>query len=630
MEEAWHFNELIPGLKIREATQDEFFSADVIRGAAEALVREGIQNSLDAAEKGNRVRVTIFLGTLSSKDELSSLEHFLDNGWEHFEAPDNGLANPPDPGEPCRYLVFEDFGTSGLTGDPRQLLPVSNVENRFFHFFRVEGRSDKHEDDRGRWGIGKQVFPRASRIKSVYGLTLRSDDLNHFLMGQTILRSHEIEGTYFQDGWFGHRLNGERAVYPTDDSETIAAFTDLFDLSRGDEPGLSLVVPYLQDDITEQDVLAAVLRGYFYPILMGDLDVEVRGESFKHELNSETISTTVDQLPAELRAEIRPALNLAIWSKNNKDPLPELQSPDPQGSPRWSEDIIPQEVREFVRDNLRNQRPFGIRVPLSVRPRDRGKPQRPSYFDVLLVRDDKDTSGRPIFIREGIIVSDVRGHRSRGVRSLVVVGHGALATMLGDSENPAHTQWQRDGSKFKDRYYFGSAYIRFVADSVAEIVRLSTEAEDQEDIALLADIFSLPADDGEDGIEDDEESEKQDEEKKIEKPKIPKGLALLRFDVSAVEGGFTVTPVGSLAPLPATVRIRAAYDVRRGNAFNKYNSADFRLDKMSKDLSGAEVSTCHENQMVLRVSDEKFSLTVKGFDPKRDVRVSVTRLVDPQ
>ena len=63
---------------------------------------------------------------------------------------------------------------------------------------------------------------------------------------------------------------------------------------------------------------------------------------------------------------------------------------------------------------------------------------------------------------------------------MVVIERGALATMLGDSENPAHTQWQKDGSKFKDKYYYGPAFIRFVADSVSEIVRISTEAEDQE------------------------------------------------------------------------------------------------------------------------------------------------------
>src|SRR4051794_40347930 len=102
MEGAWHFNKLIPGMKIREAIQDEFFAADVIRGAADALVREGIQNSLDAATGGEPVRVVIALGAIPAKDHLPSLGHFVSSGWGNFGASDNGLTAPPRPGEACR------------------------------------------------------------------------------------------------------------------------------------------------------------------------------------------------------------------------------------------------------------------------------------------------------------------------------------------------------------------------------------------------------------------------------------------------------------------------------------------------------------------------------------------------
>lgn len=629
MEGRWNFNDLVAGQKIREAVQDEFFAADVIRGAADALVREGIQNSLDAAEEGQRVRVAIALGSLHKKEELDTLQFFLNGSWEHVSASDNGLVDPPNPQDHCNFLVFEDFGTSGLIGDPKQLLPIQNVDNRFFHFYRVEGRSDKHEDDRGRWGVGKQVFPRASRIKAVFGFTVRSDDDQCLLMGQAILRSHFVDGTYYQDGWFGKRRRDERPVFPLDDHETLDKFRTVFGLSRKNEPGLSLVVPYLLNDIAERDILASVLRGYFYPILMGDLEVILRIGASELKLDSENLPARIDELDADLRAEMRPVVNLAIWGKNRKDPLPESLVPDPETPPSWNDSILPEPVRAFVRENVRNHQPFGLRVPLMVRPRARGKPQRPSYFDVLMVRDDRESSGRPIFIREGIIVSDVRGHRSRGVRSIVVIDRGALATMLGDSENPAHTQWQRDGSKFKDMYYYGGAYIRFVADSVAEIVRISTQADDQEDLSLLSDIFSIPSEEGEEGLEEDDDSSKKGDKKKIEKPDFPKD-SRPRFAVSPVEGGFTIGAASVLPPLPATVRVRVAYDVRRGNAFGKYNSADFKLERMDVKTSGAVISAHSENEMIVEVREESFGITVKGFDPNRDLRVSVVLLGDTQ
>ena len=624
MSTEWNFIDLIPGQKIREAVQDEFFAADVIRGAADALVREGIQNSLDAGGNG-AVRVVIRVGGLSGTRDLGILRPFMSGGWPHFSAPGNGLADAPGPNDLCRFLVFEDFGTSGLTGDPEQLLPVGNGDNRFFHFFRVEGRSDKHEHDRGRWGVGKQVFPRASRIKSVFGYTVRKDDRRQLLMGQSILRSHYVGPTCFQDGWFGRRGANERPVFPVDDSETLRAFRETFGISRTDEPGLSLVVPYLQDEITERDLLAAVLRGYFYPILMGDLEVVIRVEGTEVVLDFDSISPALDRVDAELRAEIKPVLNLAMWARDNPEPLPQLVLPDPQSAPQWTDGTIPEELRTYVREKLRDQQPFGLRVPLMVRPRAAGKPQRPSHFDVLMARDDKESAGRPVFVREGIIVSDVRGHRSRGVRSVVVINRGPLATMLGDSENPAHTQWQKDGSKFKDRYYYGGAYIRFVADSVAEIVRICTEAEDQEDLSLLSDIFSIPADEGEAGMDEGEVDQPREEETEREPPEVPPGRGA-RFVVNAVDGGFSIRPSGKFSPVPGSVRIRVAYDVRRGNAFSKYNVADFRLENMDVKVSGAEIFNTHENEMILDVAEESFSVTIRGFDSNRDVRVSAVRL----
>ncbi len=620
----WYFSELVPGQKIREAIQDEFFSADAIRGAADALVREGIQNSLDAGGNG-LVRVVIGVGRLSGNGELARLAPFISGGWPHFGASGNGLRDAPGPTDLCRFLVFEDFGTSGLTGDPEQLLPVENGDNRFFHFFRVEGRSDKHEHDRGRWGVGKQVFPRASRIKSVFGYTIRKDDGRRLLMGQAILRSHVVGRVHFQDGWFGRRRADERPVYPVDDPETLTAFCDAFAVSRKDQAGLSLVVPYLQDDITERDIIAAVLRGYFYPIVMGDLEVTVRAGENESVLDFDSICSAVEKLETDLRAEIKPLIALAIWARDNRTPLPELLLPDPQVAPQWGDAALPKELRAHVRERLRDRQPFGLRVPVMVRPRTQGKPQRPSHFDVLMVRDDKESAGRPVFVREGIIVSDVRGHRSRGVRSLVVVNQGPLATMLGDSENPAHTQWQKDGSKFKDRYYYGPAYIRFVADSVAEIVRICTESEDQEDLSLLLDIFSIPMDEGDPGMGEGEGDQERDEETQREKPDIHRSSAV-RFVVSPVDGGFTVRPSGNFSPVPASVRVRVAYDVRRGNPFSKYNVGDFRLESMDVKVTGAEVFNTYENEIILDVTQEDFSLTIRGFDANRDVRVSAVRL----
>ena len=49
----WHFRPYAPGEKTRDPIQGEFFATDAIRNPAEALIREGIQNSLDAQLKND-------------------------------------------------------------------------------------------------------------------------------------------------------------------------------------------------------------------------------------------------------------------------------------------------------------------------------------------------------------------------------------------------------------------------------------------------------------------------------------------------------------------------------------------------------------------------------------------------
>ena len=621
MEAAWHFYELVLGQKIREAVQEEFFSADVIRGAADALVREGIQNSLDAAESASCVRINISLGELAPESDKRAIETFFGGSWKHFSAHDSGLKSPPKENEPSRFIAFEDFGTSGLTGDPAQYLPIPNVENRFFHFFRVEGRSDKAEGDRGRWGIGKQVFPKASKAKCVFGYTIRYDDQRPLLMAQAILRAHYVSNQCYQDGWFGVKDPG-KGVLPVEDRTIHERFCKTFQLTRKDEPGLSLVVPFLHDEITAQEIIAAVLRGYFFPILAGELEVTLRSGRHTVSLTSGSLEQQLKYLDPDIRDEIKPLIAMAVWARDNRDSLTELAIPSPDDPLLWSEGLVTEQIRSFVRDKLQTRETFGLRIPLMVRPRERGKPQRPSHFDLFLMRDDKYALGRPVYVREGIIVPDVRGGRARGIRSLVIVDRGPLGTLLGDSENPSHTQWQKDGSNFKEKYYRGPSYIKFVVDSVAETVRISTQADDDEDKSLLADIFSLPPLDDEDGIDEEQEEESSAKRGKMTEIPKPSPDGRARFTVQRVEGGFTIRPATDLPALSVRIRIRAAYDVRRGNAFSKYNPTDFTLSELSVELEGGRITSKQDNVLVVEAETHGFFVTVRGFDRNRDVRVS--------
>ena len=234
-------------------------------------------------------------------------------------APGNGLRNQPIANESCPYLVFEDFGTIGLTGNPEEHQVVDGVVNHFLNFFRAEGHSDKGEQDRGSWGIGKTVFPRASRISSYIGFTVRSDDSKQLLLGRSILKYHRNDGiSYKSDGYFGVQ-RPDNFMLPTDDPATLAEFCNDFRIKRKAESGLSIVVPWYEiigdDGLTRDKVIEAILRGFFYPILMGHLSVTIATPEEEIELDANSMLRKVESIGGSLALKLLPIINLAEWGQ---------------------------------------------------------------------------------------------------------------------------------------------------------------------------------------------------------------------------------------------------------------------------------------------------------------------------
>jgi hypothetical protein len=526
--------------------------------------------------------------------------------------------------------VFEDFGTTGLLGDSAEWKPASGSGNDFYYFFRAEGRSDKGEKDIGRWGVGKQVFPRASRINSIFGLTVRDDDKKKLLMGMAVLKSHDVNGTrYAPDGWLGCRSeNGDDGlILPIEDCGFIDSFSRAFDVQRGNEPGLTIVVPWCDLELTDENLIRAVLRGYFWPILRGQLEVIVETGSIQTVLDASSLGNEITKIGNDLEREILPLVELAKWAGRLSDPdYIQLKSLDADRPWQWSKELFLADSLSDLQNRYERGERIAIRVPVGVREKNRSP--RGSFFDIFLYRDGSEQSGRPVFIREGIIIPDVRSPRTRGVRALVNAEDGPIAAFLGDSENPAHTQWQKEGANFRGKYVSGASDLQFVIRSVQEIVSILCEQDKKVDRTLLVDLFSIPA-------PGDQDSRSRDK-KKPDRPgtdpdkPTPPDRRLRPFIIDRIEGGFVVRNGDTNGlPLPKALYIRAAYQVRRGNPFKKYDIADFDFSqRVNTQLTGASALEKKANSLRVKIDSDDFRIEATGFDPKRDVRVEVRREED--
>jgi hypothetical protein len=630
----WNYMLQRPGETTREPIQGEFFATEAISNTAAALVREGNQNTMNAGRDGEKTRVRIYIsGTGDNAAAPEKMAPYLSGVWPHYRARQNGLRDIPAETERCPFLVFEDFGTTGLCGDPMQWHKKEGVKNGFFTFFRAEGQSDKEEGDRGRWGVGKFVFPRSSRVSSFLAVTVRHDDNRRLLMGRAILKTHAIDDKrYVADGYFGELKDvpgGGELVAPDEDAKVIDKFCADFNLQRGTEPGLSIVVPWYDPDITELAVLRAVIEDYFYPILCGDLEVTVEGPDGTTALTAATLIGELQKLNGGLAAGMVPLINLATWVRSlNPEGIVTLNRMRETGPPKWAPALFPEAATAALREKYHKGEKIAVRVPFCVRPKAGEK--KWSHFDVALERDGTEVRERPVFVREGIIISDIRSPYSRGVRSLVISDDGPLATLLGDSENPAHTQWQRDGSNYKGKYTYPTENLSFVINSVSEVIRFITEADKDADKSILVDVFSLPAEpDDPDAVNT---RVKKDQGTKPGKKSPPTGdppkPAPRRFRVEKIKGGFRVRPGDPGAATPKRLDIKVAYSIRSGNPLKKWNKADFELDKapitVGSEVKGVTVLSRAANGIEAEVTETDFLLSVTGFDENRDLFVKVT------
>jgi hypothetical protein len=624
---AWHFRSMEPAEMHVDPVHDEFFKAQDL---ADALVRESIQNSLDARASRSRSAVRVRFRFASGAHALhpDALRDYFDGLEPHLHAASKTMHTIlPRPDEAMPYLLIEDFGTRGLTGDPQsdpELDEAGDEKNDFFYFWRNVGRSNKGEVDRGRWGLGKAVFTVASRIRTVFGLTRRADDNRTLLLGQSVLKTHVIDGRrVYPYGFFARFEKKNGLPLPIEDPILLDRFADDFSVNRI-EPGLSIVVPYYRDDeLSLPRITASVVRQYFYPILSGALIVEVVDGKQVQRIAADTLEAlTADD------ADVSRLCALTRWSLAQKEETRIVLPERGNGAPKWDDSILEPGELTSLRELFASRERLAFRVPIQVK-RKKARAAANSWFDVFIEYDDALRKSEHHFIRRGITIPDVRTNGDKGARALIVIDDQALSTFLGDAENPAHSDWSERADKIRMLYEYGASTLRFVKKSAPFLATLLARPPEGRVRDFLADLFSIDM--------------PEDGELDTVLRRIPiraaagtagegdaSGTPTTRgsgVTIARIAGGFTIKATDpSLVGRP--MRGEVAYRVRAGNPFRKHSPFDFDLlseGEITVQADGVRLRTTSVNGFELVPSAAKFQLSMKGFDSRRDL---IVRVVD--
>lgn len=620
----WRFRAMQPGEMNVDPIEGEFFTTEALKSVTDALMRESIQNSLDAAAGTEPVTVKFshHPGPIALGSGGGLRARYIDGLSTHLQSKHAGLPEVPSQAETLGFINIEDYGTRGLQGDVFQYddLDEDVKKNDFFYFWRNIGRTRKELTDLGRWGLGKTVFQAASRINTFFGLTVRHDDGRAYLMGQSVLKIHKVDGSrYAPYGYFG-LFDGHLAL-PVDEPEYISAFSRDFALDRIGRPGLSVVIPYPDREINLRGCAESVIRHYFFPILAGRLVVELKFDGKRIRLDAFNLSDYLKRSQWAEKQGLPGLMDLARWAiQQPPETFIRLQEPPVGRRPKITEELFEPGRIEAIRQDFSRGKRLAFHLPISVI-RAKGSAVAHTGFSVFLERDERLERPEDHFIRQGITIPEVSSLKHKGIRAIVSVSDSALSAFLGDAENPAHTQWERNSKKFKSKYKLGPATLDFVKSSPRELVKILTQPKVGRDENLLKHIFSLPLEEG--GGAEKPGKNKGDQRETSHEDMIVELEPGSYLQISAIKGGFRLGRRAKARQVPRFVTVWMAYEVRSGNPFKKYTALDFDvgIEPIQIRAEGAKLMLQKENTIQFEVIRADFRVTVTGFDLRRDLRI---------
>ena len=643
----WVFAQLDPAAVRRDPNETQLFkdnqAGEDEYAGTDALVREILQNSMDAGTDEGPVRVRLALHSAKEMPSRDRLKNYFRRLQTPLQKREIDFERDCVPCLSEGFMVVEDFGTRGLGGDP--LLskePQPGIKDRqdFFWFWRNIGLSGKTGDDLGRWGLGKTVYRAASRVGCMFGLTVRQSDDRRLLMGQSVLHIHEIDGQqYLPEGFWCNGTDNAGVPQPIESPDQLATFAAEWKLTRTNEPGLSVVVPYVASELTGKRILQAVCINFFLQILRGELEVEVAApdiDTGRAYLSAESIEDWTSALkwdgPKRTKRHCPPPIAFVRQCINLGSHHHTTKLLGTSAVPVMNEDAFADVELNQLRSLLADEDLVAVKVRIQLA--KRSGEELDGHLSVFLQRQQDEHRFDTYYVREGMTITKLNSKAAlKGIKALVIVDGGPLAQLLGDSEGPAHEDWntsaERPDKIWKRGWKGRVTFCRKIVDSLLEVL---APPKQEADFDLLSDFFSiekaaspqkskLPADDGNGA------------------GKLADIAPKLRwYRLDGKRGGFRIVSTNA-EPVPpnAELQISVAYDVPTGNPLKKWSNFDFDFKRkpcpIVFDGQNVKAKTTAGNVLKLNCTGPKFVFAADGFDTHADLFVRIDELsdtVDPE
>lgn len=257
-------------------------------GLLQTVIREALQNSVDAAPQGKKVEILLRYRTLED-DELASLRDMFFRTLPPEEAfvpkdDDDGASLREVLGaEQVSLLEIADFNTTGLGGPTRADVAIGTEDLDFVNFMRNVGAARDTHQGGGTYGYGKTSLYALSRVSTIIAdtQTICNGDPVRRIMGCHLGDAFEaaIDGErrrFTGRHWWG-RDDADGGVEPLEGAEA-AELSELLGLPQRGESRtgttIAIVAPHVDRGEDLRAELVETVLWNFWPRMCGFTDQE--------------------------------------------------------------------------------------------------------------------------------------------------------------------------------------------------------------------------------------------------------------------------------------------------------------------------------------------------------------------
>lgn len=374
-----------------------------------SIVREAIQNSLDAIENENEpVKVDFSFFDLNRNDypEFFDIETHINQCNSYYSGNDNAqrlfeqmlyYLNGDIEGKKrvnLSCMRISDYNTVGMSYEE------SDTKSPFYAFLRAGGVSAKGQGAGGSFGFGKGAYYTLSPIKTIV-VSTKTDSEEVFFEGSTILTTHKNE--------FDEKLTAY-GYYDNNDGEPTDNEDEIPEIFRRKEKGTDVNIIGLWDERHRKTIMVkSVLNNFWLAIHDNKLIAQIDDVI----INRDNLSQIMDNY-FEGQYESGAPTEIEAW--NPKSYFKAVKYAETSDQFRVFEDTL-----ETLGD---------VKLYVYL---EKGLPNRTAYFRKPKMVVFKRTNRKVIGYSAVFVCENERGNE-----------------ILRLMENPAHNEWQKENHPKKE------------------------------------------------------------------------------------------------------------------------------------------------------------------------------------